>query len=194
MAVGEPTPQTVERAGCGRPIDELWELLGTGPDEHARTCPYCLAALASLRTVAAATAALRQADIDDSTLRPQQSVKATIMQIARAEIRRGRRLPLRSGVEESDAHLTLTISEQAVADVVRSVADEFEGVRARRCEVRATGTDGSLAIVLRVSVGYGERIPVLTEVLRRAVQQGVLDRVGVEVASLDVAVEDVFHD
>ncbi|SDS92346.1 hypothetical protein SAMN04488543_2650 [Friedmanniella luteola] len=195
MAVTDPS-----RLGCGRDIDEVWESLDEPPGPHERGCPFCQDARASLDGLAAAAAALTAADRDDPALHTSASVLDSIFSIARAEVRRGRRLPL---VRLRDDELTaeLTVSEQAVVGIVWATGDEMPGLQARRCAVELVDDPDSrpaddrvrVRIELGVSVTAGLAIPAAVAELRRRIVAEVDRQVGIEVVSVDLRVEDV-HD
>ena len=114
----------------------------------------------------------------------------------------------------------LTVSDQAIVRVVRRAADTVAEVRARRIRIgpersnhqledRADpdgevdgpqllrglhGVDdaaASITIDLRLSVALGDPIPLILTRVRRVVTHAVAQQVGVTVASIDIAVEDV---
>ncbi|WP_182561519.1 Asp23/Gls24 family envelope stress response protein [Microlunatus kandeliicorticis] len=125
---------TSTRLGCGRDIDDVWAGVDRPPDAHERTCPDCRAARASLSQLAEVTAEQRRRDVEDPELQPSPQVLERIMDIARAEVRHGRRLPL----DEPEPHrptADLTVSEQALASVVRSAGDTVRGVEVRRVRI-----------------------------------------------------------
>ncbi len=122
------------RLGCGRDIDEVWASIEEPPSPHERQCPYCQQARASLGRLAQAIDARRRADDADPDQQPGPQVLTRVMEIARAEIRRGRRLPLDEPVGEG-AVSDLSVSEQTVAAVVRRAGDGVPGVEVRRCRV-----------------------------------------------------------
>ncbi|GAA3624464.1 hypothetical protein [Microlunatus ginsengisoli] len=202
MAVRNPSQQL----GCGRDMDDVWASLDRPPDGHELGCPECRAARASLVELAEATAQLGRSDDADLQAGPQ--VVDRILDIARSEVRRGRRLPLVEPV--GDEPSSLSVAEQAVATIVRRVGDLTPGVQVRRCTVGPVlepqalditepdppvddGRPAALTIGLGVSVDGRRQIPGLIEALRRAVIAAVEDEVGVRVPRVDVVVEDV-HD
>ncbi|MDN5765522.1 MAG: Asp23/Gls24 family envelope stress response protein [Humibacillus sp.] len=202
------------RLGCGRDVDDVWAHIGDEPDEHEATCPDCQAARADLAGLASATTAMVDSDRDDARLVNQPSALAAIVAIARTEVRRGRTLPLtlpprqpsdlpadRPPVSETGE---LTISEQAVASIIRQASDRVADVEARRCRVsvvddepRSTATEAGsptrFSVELSLTVGRAVRIPGLATQLRRAITTAIDDRIGVGVASIDIHVEDL-HD
>jgi hypothetical protein len=190
---------TTTELGCGRDIDEVWANAGSLPDAHERTCPDCQAARASLRELNAATRDLRSRDQSDPELHLSGDLVSKITSIARAEVRRGRRIPLRNlpGTRE-DADLT--VSEQAIAGIIRDTCDRFADIEARRCSVeisdRRDGLDDETVAIrarLRISVAASTASPGRIEELREQVIAAVRDRVGVIAQVVDIDVEDV-HD
>lgn len=194
MAVNEET-----ELGCGRQIDDVWDRIEDPPDEHELTCPDCRAARASLDELSAATRELVAVDAADTTLRTSSAGLTNIMAVARAEVRRGRRLPLRQPLPDQVVE-ELTISEQAVAAVIRQTADRMPGIEAGRCRVEfdesvipaAQGEAATIKASLRVRVAADLAIPVVVQALRDEIIEVVLARIGIRVSAVDVVVEDVF--
>ncbi len=187
------------RLGCGRDIDEVWAHADAPPDAHEIGCPDCQAARTSLADLNAATRDLRSRDQEDPELRLSADLVSKITSIARAEVRRGRRIPLRrgpAGTEEAD----LTVSEQAVATVIRQICDELPDIEARRCSVEiaddATGIDPDAVAIrarLRISVAVTTVSPARIDALRQQIIAAVEGQVGVTAQTVDIDVEDV-HD
>ena len=155
------------RLGCGRDVDDLWAHIDQEPDEHEAGCPDCQAARADLAGLASATTAMVDSDEADSRLVARPGALAAIVAIARTEVRRGRTLPLlTASADRSDRQGELTISEQAVASVVREASDGLGDVEGRGCRVRvaddepgraptAVGSPTALAVELSLTVGAG---------------------------------------
>lgn len=188
---------TTTRLGCGRDIDEVWAHADSVPDAHERTCPDCRAARASLTELNAATRDLRVRDQADPELHLSDDLVSKISSIARAEVRRGRRIPLRHVPDGADADLT--VSEQAIAGIIRDTCDRFADVEARRCSVEISdqraGLDSETVAIrarLRVSVAASTASPGRIEELRAEVITAVRDRVGITAQVVDIDVEDVF--
>ncbi|MFC8044562.1 anti-sigma factor family protein [Nocardia sp. NPDC057353] len=177
---------------CGRDLEQVWDRLdavdaGLG-DEHETHCPHCGTARESLRALRAATAEL----IAEPEPTPPD-LTARIMSAVRAEVRRGRTMPLATpepgGVE---------VSERAVAAVLRFAADSVPGVRTRRCRVKPVGVepDGraavevELAFALAVGTPVADVLPVVRERVNAALNSGI----GVSVHRMDVLVADLFVD
>jgi hypothetical protein len=187
------------RLGCGREIDEVWANADAPPNAHEMECADCQAARASLTDLNTATRELRSRDQEDPNLRLSADLVTKITSIARAEVRRGRRIPLRrspAGTEDAD----LTVSEQAVATVIRHTCDQQPDVEARRCSVEivegATGPDPDTVAIrahLRISVAASTTNPGRIEALRQEIIAAVEEQVGVTAQTVDIDVEDV-HD
>lgn len=188
---------TTTRLGCGRDIDEVWANVDILPDAHERTCPDCQAARASLRELNAATHDLRSRDQADPELHLSDDLVSKISSIARAEVRRGRRIPLRNLPGTAD-DADLTVSEQAIAGVIRDTCDQLDDIEARRCSVeisdRRDGLDDETVAIrarLRISVAASTASPGRIEELREQVIAAVRDRIGVTAQVVDIDVEDV---
>ncbi len=190
------------RLGCGRDVDDVWANINDEPDEHEATCPDCQAARADLAGLASATTAMVETDRDDTRLVGRPGALAAIVAIARTEVRRGRTLPLLTA--SPDAPGQLTISEQAVASIIREASDSLDHVEGRRCRVRVVddqpgqaptgvGTATSLAVELSLTVGRSVRIPPLLTDLRRRITVAIERRTGMPVTSIAIHVEDL-HD
>ncbi len=204
MAVSSST-----RLGCGRDIDEVWARVDRPPTPHEQTCPFCGAARTSMRDLERATAQLRAQDDDDPELQAGPQVIARILEVARSEARRSRRLPLSKPLP-GEVSAGLTVSEQAVAAVVRRTGDRHGGIQVRRCSIElvaptsgeeagapdlapSTPVPADVRVSLRVSVAGDVSIPLLSDELRTAVREVVGREVGINVVGVDLVVEDV-HD
>ena len=188
---------------CGRPIDQVWEHIEDAPDAHEAGCPDCQQARRSLAELDEATSSLRLHDESDPDLAPPPGIKVSIMDLAKAEVRRGSRLPLRPPTHD-DLPAELTISEQTVAGVVRFAADRISGLHARRCKVsvdRASLTDpkiledsATVRVVIDLGVALSVELQILeaTRVLRESVRAAVLADTGMSVETINVSIEDLF--
>lgn len=209
------------RLGCGRDIDDVWASIDQDPSPHERQCPYCQQARASLGRLSQAIAAQRRADSADPDLQPDPQVLGRVMEIARAEIRRGRRLPLDEPVADGTVS-DLSVSEQTVAAVVRRAGDAVAGVEVRRCRVELgdprkgggepaseTGAEPApsvevpesyrttrparVTVAVQISVSATVAIPEISERIRESVGRAVSEEVGMNVVIVDIDVRDV-HD
>lgn len=204
----------VPRLACGRPVDEVWETIDRPMDAHESSCPDCQSARSSLAALQSATDDLRVADEADESLRPSTAIKTNVMAIARAEISRSRRLPM-TVTEPGDGNPQLSISEHAIAAVVRRAADELPQVRSRRCRITVAQADETtiesdrftpdagtapavdpvpIAIQLRVAVRADAAIMEIQEQVRRRVGRTVAAEIGLPIHRVDIVVEDVFDE
>ena len=202
--------------GCGRPIDQVWEHVDEPPDEHEAHCPDCQRARRSLAKLDEATSALRSSDENDPDLAPPPIMKKSIMELARAEVRRGQRLPLLPPAR-ADLPPELSISEQAVASVVRFAADGLAGLHARRCTVRLDRSSPAepepsepeliepeliekasarpaVRVVIDLGVALSSSSPLLeiTQTLRSRIRDVVPHDTGMGVSKVNITVEDLF--
>lgn len=179
--------------GCGRSIDDVWARIDRPLDGHERECGDCQRARQSLARLRLATDDLKAT----APQAPSLKVKDAVMAVARAEVRRGRRLPVRTSVAGD-----LQLSEQIVATVVREAADTILGVHARRCTVALdeTGDRGvvpeagvrQIDVVLGVAMALGQPIPRALDDLRTVIRDEVERRLGVVTAQIDITVEDLY--
>ncbi len=191
------------RLGCGRSIDRIWTTIDRPPSVHEQTCRQCQAARARLQRLSEATQSLRESDRHDTALKPGSGVKTGIMDVARAEIRRSRRIIL-----AADGNGTTEISEQALSSVIRLAAAEVGGIHARRCriEISSAGSDSvddrpagnsglvgtHLVISLRVAAAPGINIPRTVESLRQRIITAVPAGVGISAGTVNLTVEDLY--
>ena len=194
--------------GCGRSIDDVWDNITNPPTRHEMGCPYCRAARSDLAALNKATRDLYEQDTTDTDLQASPDVLDRVLAVARAEVRRGRRLPLdRVGPGRvSD----LTVSEQTVAALIRRTGDRTADIQIRRCAVDLsdetppvdtdmTRSDAAnidpvqVEVSLRVSVSKKSPIVRAVNDLRRAIIDVVDREVGMIVSAVHVTVEDI-HD
>lgn len=186
MAVTE----SLDRLGCGTAIDEIWESIDQPPNEHQAGCPQCQAARASLQQLVEMTQDLRSQDVEAPSERPSDRVKLAVMRVAKAEVRRGRRLTV---VEDSDGGIE--ISEQTLAAVVRFACDTVPGVHARRCQVMldSTGaTSRAVAVMVRVALHSQIDMGSTTAQVRTRVRAVLSAQAGLQAERVDVLVEDLY--
>ncbi|WP_258805759.1 Asp23/Gls24 family envelope stress response protein [Pseudarthrobacter sp. NS4] len=188
--------QTIPRLGCGRSIDEAWAAIKEPPTAHENGCVQCRTARASLANLAEATRRLRDNDAEDTSLQPHHVVKDAVMNLARAEVRRGNLLPVYRGDQGG-----IAMSEQAIISVIWFGADALPGVRARRCRVhpvpdiadgpRPAGT-ADISVNLRIAVASGTDIPGTAELLRQRIISVITAHVGLNAGTINITVEDFY--
>jgi uncharacterized alkaline shock family protein YloU len=203
-----PRPTDPNRLGCGRSIDDVWALIDLGPDPHEQTCPDCQAARHDLGDLAVATHLVTAADKADPTLRLDSTALTGIIEIARAEVRRGRRIPMEQPAPGA-VRDELTVSEQTLANLIRRTSDEIAGLEARRCTVALSERDAAdnslqaseseapaapteITVDLRISVASTVAIPALTQLLRKRVRTAVELEVGIAATTINIIVEDIY--
>lgn len=210
-----PTPPSQtdpNRLGCGRSIDDVWAHVDLPPDPHEQTCPDCQAARHDLGDLAAATRGVVAADKADPALRLNSGATTGILEIARAEVRRGRRIPMEQ-LRPGAAGDELTVSEQTLANLIRRTSDEIDGLEARRSAValskhdplneRAPGPEtrqpetlaapAEITVDLRISVAPTAAIPALTRLLRDRLRTAIDLEVGMAATVINITVEDIHH-
>ncbi|MBG0740456.1 Asp23/Gls24 family envelope stress response protein [Paeniglutamicibacter antarcticus] len=192
------------RLGCGRSIDRIWTTIDQPLNAHEQTCRQCQAARAQLKRLNEATQALREADLHDEALTPRSGVKTAIMDVARAEIRRSKRILL-----ASNGNGTTEISEQALSSVIRAAAAEVPGIHARRChiEISSATSDSSvddppsgqsgvigphLVIGLRSAVAPDINIPRTVQLLRQRIITAIPAGIGISAGTINITVEDLY--
>ncbi|HEY1156391.1 MAG TPA: Asp23/Gls24 family envelope stress response protein [Arthrobacter sp.] len=192
MALNDDRP----RLGCGRDLDDLWASIDKEPTAHELTCEDCRAARAALHHLAAVTESMRERDRNDPDLQPSARVREAIMMVARAEIRRGRRAPLKTTPLGA-----IDISEQALNALIRFAATTLPGVHARKCTIGADGARRSPAepvnandvrITLRVALSSTVKIPETMALLRERVGTVVQAQTSISMKQIDVIVEDLY--
>ncbi|WP_148058917.1 Asp23/Gls24 family envelope stress response protein [Bogoriella caseilytica] len=220
MSGPRPAPVVTDdlRLECGRDMDELWDGLGEPASSHERTCPACRRARAAMAPLAKATSQLRAQEHEEPAWEPGPQVLSRVMAVARAEVRRSKRLPLDEpeGAVAPPERAPLTVSEQTVAAVARRAADSLAEVQVRRSRVElarassaATGSataavaaagggptpprPARVAVSLQISVALRAAIPDIARQVRERVRQAITAEVGVETVVVDINVQGV-HD
>ena len=197
----------VPRLGCGRSIERIWATIDRPPTAHEEHCEYCRTAKTRLQGLSEATRLLRESDLHNPALKPGPWIKNAIMDVARAEVRRGRRLLLR----RADTGTT-EISEQALSSLIRFAAAAVPGVHPRRCRIElrsaaadldgeehptgrtgtATNAGPRLIINLRVAAAPGIVIPRTVEALRHEISNAIPAGVGIGAGTVNITVEDLY--
>lgn len=192
--------------GCGRRIDQLWATLHQPPTTHEQQCEQCKMARTRLQGLSEATRSLREQDPNDPAVKPRPGIKNAIMDVARAEIRRSKRIVLGS-TEEG----TTEISEQALGALIRLAATAIPGVHSRRCHIEVRSSDPSpagedqlsrtrgtadagphLIIDLRVAAAAGIDIPRTVQTLRQEISSAIPAGAGIRAEIINITVEDLY--
>ncbi|MEU9014990.1 Asp23/Gls24 family envelope stress response protein [Streptomyces sp. NPDC048479] len=171
---------------CGRDVETVWERLDPfdsgRADAHDHACEYCSAARESLRVLREVTG-----ELASEASSPPPGLTGRIMSAVRAEVRRHTMLTLPTAEPGG-----VRISEQAVAAVLRFAADSVDGVRARRCRITATETDGAVEVAMSLAVSYRGFAADAIDEVRERVRAAAAARVGISLVRLDLTVEDLF--
>lgn len=190
--------------GCGRAIEAVWANIDHPPTSHEATCEQCRAARDSLRAVQELTIRYRRAEQQaqrhpNTADRPRPGVRSTVLAIARAEVRRGRRVPV-----ATTEYGPILISEQTLLALVRAAIDMVPGVRARRISTTGlTSTDATdanpdggtpeLRITSRIAVAPGVSIPAATATARQNVLAVAARHLHLDPDAVDIIVEDLYE-
>ena len=197
----------IPRLGCGRSIDRIWDTIDRPPTAHEEECEQCQTARTRLQRLSAATRSLRESDLSNPALKPRPGIRSAIMDVARAEVRRGSRILLRSADNG-----TTEISEQALSSLIRFAAAAIPGVHPRRCRIEIRSAAASLAredhapggtgtathagprliINLRVAAAPGIVIPRTVEALRHEISNAIPASVGIGAGTVNITVEDLY--
>src|SRR4051794_20792566 len=169
---------------CGHDIDHLWEhLMQDAPDEHARSCEYCQAALTEIRPLRTAISVLAAEPV-----RPPADPHAKVMAAVRARMAIAPRIIL-----PGPAGNRLVISEHAAAIILRAAGDTVDGVRARSCrlppDAPAVGTVTDLK--LSISLRFGMPALAAARAVRVAVRTAARAQLGLTLGRIDIDVVDV---
>ena len=173
-----------DRLPCGRDIDQLWDhLVRDAPDEHARSCEHCQAALTEIRPLHTAISALAAEPV-----RPPADLRAKVMAAVRARMAAAPRIAL-----PAPAGNRLVISEHAAAIILRAAGDTVDGVRARSCRLPPDAHDMSTDTDLKLSISLRFDMPVLAaaRAVRVAVRTAARAQLGLTLGRIDIDVVDV---
>lgn len=174
-----------DRLPCGHHIDQLWDHLATGaaPDEHARSCEHCQAALNEVRPLRTATSQLAAEPV-----RPPADLSGSVMAAVRARTAGAPRIAL-PGLTGN----RLFISERAAAFILRAAGDTVDGVRTRSCRLTPDAHDMSTAADLKLSISLRFNMPALAaaRAVRKTVRTAARAQLGLTLGRIDIDVVDV---
>jgi len=179
-----PAEPDEELLPCGREPETVLEHARDGTlDEHERSCPECRAVVRDHSVLDQVTREWAELPVP-----MPDDLGSRVMRLVRAELHTGRLLPLGDPDEE------LTLTETAAARALRAAVDAEPGVQARSCRIRphenraGAAVPGPVTVRLSVGVPYGEPIHALAQRLRERVRRAAEERLGLEVAKVDVDV------
>ncbi len=173
-----------DRFPCGHDIDQLWDRLTKGtPDEHARSCEYCQAALSEISPLRTATSELAAVPV-----RPPADLSGKVMAAVRARIAAPPRIALPGA-----AGNRLLISERTAALILRAAGDTVDGVRARSCRLTPDPHDMSTTTDLKLSISLRFDTPALAaaRAVRMAVRTAARAQLGLTLGRIDIDVVDI---
>ncbi len=173
-----------DRLPCGHHVDELWDHLAGGtPDEHARACEHCQAALSQIRLLRTATSELAAEPV-----RPPADLSGRVMAVVGVRI-----LPAPLIALPGPAGIRLCVSERAAAAVLRAAGDAVDGVRARSCRLTPAARDLSACAGLKLTISVRYGIPALSaaRAVRRAVRSAARAQLGLTLGPIDIEVVDI---
>ena len=176
-----------DRLPCGHDIDQLWDHLAKGtPDEHARSCQYCQAALNEIRPLRTAIGELAAEPV-----RPPADLSGKVMAAVRARVGAA---PAPRIALPGPAGNRLLISERAAAFILRAAGDTVDGVRARSCRLAPDAHDLSTSTDLKLSISLRFDMPVLAaaRAVRMAVRAAARAQLGLTLGRIDIDVVDVY--
>jgi uncharacterized alkaline shock family protein YloU len=173
-----------EVLSCGRLLSRVWERARDAvpaADPHTLSCPHCREAVEGLAAVSAATRALRAEDTPGL-----RALAARVMDVVRAEVRRGRLLPLSGGREPR-------IAESAAARVLRRAADTVPGARAATCRLVPVGEGTGVRVAMTLAAALDHPLPERVRQVRRSVLHSAGRDLGMAVTAVDITVVDVLE-
>jgi hypothetical protein len=162
----------------------LWDHLAQdAPDEHARSCEHCQAALTEIRPLRTATSVLAAEPV-----RPPADLHAKVMAVVRRRMSAAPRIAL-----PGPAGNRLVISEHAAAIILRAAGDSVDGVRARSCRLQpdTPGTSTSTDLRLSISLRFDMPVPATARAVRAAVRTAARAQLGLTLGRVDIDVVDV---
>ena len=187
-----PTPGDGATDFDGYTLDQLSDYLDAGmspPDPAIDTSPECQLALAALRRVRDASAALLETEAAHDPPLDDRWV-AGILGAISLDAHAGRTIP----VSQPSPSVRITTTEGAVRGLIRAAGDEVAGLIVGRCRFDGDVTVPGAPIRIRVdaSVMWGRPIKDSAALLQRAVAAAISAQTELNVTDIDVTVHDVF--
>lgn len=150
--------------------------------------PECQAMLASMERAGSLARDLLAQDVREHPTLEEGWLGGLLTSISR-EIKAGRDIPLTS----PDPHVTLTVTEGAVRELVRAAGDSVDGVFVGSCSLEGdvTAPGSGIRVALTISVILNSPVQELAESVRQRVYSELLTHTELTIESIDVTVTDV---
>lgn len=176
--------------GSGYTLDDLSAYLDRGrlPAIAAiDTNAECRAVLDSMERVGALSRELLASDVRENPSVDENWLGSLLTSISR-ELRAGRDIPLSS----TDPTTSLSITEGAVRELVRSAGDSVDGVLVGSCTLIGT-PDGTepIQVSLTISVVLARPLQELAEEVRKRVYSELLKHTELDIEAVNVTIGDV---
>jgi len=176
--------------GSGYTLDDLSAYLDRGrlPAIAAiDTNAECRAVLDSMERVGALSRELLASDVRENPSVDENWLGSLLTSISR-ELRAGRDIPLSS----TDPTTSLSITEGAVRELVRSAGDSVDGVLVGSCTLIGT-PDGTepIQVSLTISVVLARPLQELADEVRKRVYSELLKHTELDIEAVNVTIGDV---
>lgn len=180
---------------CGRDPVDVWDHIAVDRlSAHEQTCPYCQGVVSEYRALSAPTQRWRALPVEVPA-----SLLERVLSTVRAGLRARNYLPLTA--PGGPVNIDTATAEAAL----RWSLDQTDGARARSCKIRrrdpdTSGVDDGAAppaptvdIALTITARIGMPIPPVVAEGRELVRWVAVDLLGLDVARIDISVEDLFE-
>lgn len=174
----------------GHTIEELNDYLDrdrTPSDESIDNSPGCQIALAALERLRGLTSTILDRDALAEPERDDSWVSSILANLAR-EVHAGRDIPI-SHVSPS---ARLSVSEGAVRGMIRAAGDSVGGIVTGRCRLEGDVTvlGEPITVLVEANAFWADRLADAEEDVRRAVRAELERHTELNIATIDVSVED----
>jgi len=174
--------------GSGYTLDDLSAYLDRGRSPAIAaidTNAECRAVLDSMERVGSLSRDLLASDVRANPTIDEGWLGSLLTSISR-ELRAGRDIPLSA----TDPTTSLSITEGAVRELVRSAGDSVDGVLVGSCSLNGD-LDGPVQVALTISVVLARPLPELAEQVRQRVYSELLAHTELDIEAVDVTIGDV---
>ena len=174
--------------GSGYTLDDLSAYLDRGRTPAIAaidTNAECRAVLDSMERVGSLSRDLLASDVQANPTIDEGWLGSLLTSISR-ELRAGRDIPLSA----TDPTTSLSITEGAVRELVRSAGDSVDGVLVGSCSLNGD-LDGPVQVALTISVVLARPLPELAEQVRQRVYSELLAHTELDIEAVDVTIGDV---